>query len=180
MSVFQRPDYAKKYRKSATIVADPGAFQDRTRARGSDVDVFVKDRVEVGAHNEVRLGARPGTLRDHISGTIDSYVLESERLQRLPERLCPARLLERRRRNLTQPDLVFEHLRLAALDAIDRGRDRWLLNQAPADFHRRFLRRTRSALSSVVRKRQGERYHYSEHGDGIVAILIGCWLMAAD
>jgi len=158
VTVLQSSDYAKKYRETATIIADPGTFQDGAGPRRLDADFLAKNGIEVGAEDEVRICRETWSLAEHVSGTVDPNVFEALGLKRLPESFCPSCLLEGRRGDLAQPNLFFEQLRLVSLDPIDRRTDGRLPQKPPADFGRGLWWWNASRRGSVVRGGERERY----------------------
>src|SRR5262249_32095207 len=104
VSLFQGADYAKKYRKTATIVADHRTFQYGASARSFHIHFLSKNGIEVRAEDQMRVRSQARTLGDYISGTVDSGLLEAELLERLPEGFSPSTLEERRRGDFTESD----------------------------------------------------------------------------
>ena len=98
--------------QAAAVVADPRSFEQRPLARHRQLGFFGKHRIEMGGEEQVR----PRILPGRSPMTLPSVSMRTLRSPRASNsaRISPARalLMECRCRDLTEPDLVLEHLRL--------------------------------------------------------------------
>lgn len=66
---------------------------------------------------------------DHIAGSIDVHVLEAQLLEQALQFLRTRRLMERRRGDLTNPDLLVDKMRFIPLSGVQRFFDVRILHQ---------------------------------------------------
>jgi hypothetical protein len=138
----QRADHAQHDGESATVVADAGAAEHRPFAGDLDVRLLRKHRIEVRAEDEVGPRRRAGPLAEHVAHLVHAHVLQAKRAERVGVGLATRGFLERRRRDLAQPDLVLDRLRFVVTRRLDRGFDRGVL-QEPGTYVRSLLRERR-------------------------------------
>jgi hypothetical protein len=146
VTVLQSSDYAKKYRETATIIADPWTFQDGAGPRRLDADFLAKNGIEVGAEDEVRICRETWSLAEHVSGTVNPNVLRPPR--RSACRKASARRVSLGRRgDLAQPNLLCCAAARSPIRSI-----------APTDGSCEAARRFRSRPVVVERESSRERF----------------------
>ena len=140
--LLEQPGDAEHHRQTAAVVADARAFQHRAIARHFDVGLFGKHGVEVRGQYQVRARVAAGPLAEDVALLVDADALQLELLEQPLHRLGAALLLERRRRDLADADLLLDEGSLATGYLLQRGGDLGVSRQprahvAAGGLHRR-------------------------------------------
>ena len=120
VGLVQRAQNAEQRRQAAPIVIDTRRFIAVALDLDLDIRAFRKHRIQVGRHHQHRAVAAALAHGDHIAFGINARVLQAQGLEPLLVFLRAYCLLERRRRNLGQLDLVLERALVVGLQEIHR------------------------------------------------------------
>jgi hypothetical protein len=117
--VAQGADDPEHHRQPAAVVGDARTGETWPAARHAHVGALRKDRVEMRAEHHVRPRPSPRPLPEHVADGVDAHVAQAQLFEEsaigLPSRL----LLEGRRRNLAERDLLLLHPGLQRVSRCD-------------------------------------------------------------
>ena len=94
-----------------------------------DVGAFRKHRVEVRGYHNMWSDGNTWPLADHIPNAIDSHVRESRLFERGLHGSGASAFVKRRRRNLTNTNLIAYHFGLARFDGVECAAHGWESDQ---------------------------------------------------
>ena len=107
----------------------PGPRMHRAFLRGLDVGALGEHGVEVRGEHEVRPRRGARALAEHVADLVDAHVLQAELAELAGVELGALRLLERRRLDLADLDLLGQGAGLVGPGGGERGLDRGVLQQ---------------------------------------------------
>src|SRR2546423_11273283 len=115
MSVFQSLDDAEHHDQSSTIVTDARSLQHGTFAFDLDIRAFGKNRVQMCRENQIWMRRRAGARPDYVASFIDVDVCQAELVEQSLQFAAARFFVERRSRDLTNPHLFIDEVRLVPL-----------------------------------------------------------------
>jgi hypothetical protein len=96
--------------ETAAVVADTRPLQNVAHARDVDIRAWRKDRVEMRGDDHMRMRHRARTIAQHIARLVDAYVLKTFMAKELGYTRGALVLMKRRRRNLTELNLLVDEV----------------------------------------------------------------------
>ena len=140
-------------------------MQHRSLALHLDVGPLGKHGVEVRGDHDARPRRGAGPIAEHVADFVHADVLQPELLKDALQLLATNRFHERGRRDFAETDLIGDGLRFGRLRRIERGFDRWILEQIRGRCRRRLL------SAGAQRERSGEKYQRNKSLHGVSIAL---------